>query len=163
MSHRFLLPLSLILMLAANHATARDMSVQVREGQLRSAPSYLSRILQTLPYTQRVTILETSGDWLQVQPLDTATKGWMHQSSLTRKKLALSAGDQDAETGVSTEEQALAGKGFNAQVEKAFKQRNEATRFDWVDRMENLDISIQAIQQFLKAGGLVTTPKGGDA
>lgn len=168
-SLRTLLQPSLIVLLLATPVWAREMSVQVREGKLRSAPSFLSRVLQTLPYTHRVSILETTGDWLQVQPLASSEKGlpsekgWMHTSSLTPRKLVLSPGETDAATGVSTEEQALAGKGFNAQVEKEFKQRNADTCFEWVDRMEKLDVPIPEIQQFLKKGGLITSQKKGDA
>ncbi len=141
---------------------AREMSVQVREGQLRSAPSFLSRVQELLPYTQRVTVLETSGDWLRVQPIDQMDQqGWMHNSALTPKKLALTAGEIDAGTTVTTEEQALAGKGFSAEVEAEYKERNAELRFDWVDRMEQTDVPIDAIQRFLVEGGLLVQQEGG--
>jgi hypothetical protein len=46
----------------------------------------------------------------------------MHSSALTKKKLKLAAGEADAATTVSSEEQALAGKGFNSDVEAKFKE-----------------------------------------
>ena len=135
-------------------ASARELSVQIREGQLRAAPSFLSQIREIVPYTERVKVLAEQGDWMQVQPLASETKGWMHQSALTRKKLALAAGEREAAQTVTTSEQALAGKGFNPQVEAEFRSRNAEAAFQWVDKMEQRKVLPGAIQTFLREGGL---------
>jgi SH3-like domain-containing protein len=124
----------LILIVPTGLLIAREMSVQVREAQLRATPSFLSPVKERIPYTERVNILQEQGDWMHVQPLSVNTQGWMHSSALTRKKLTLTAGDQAATQSVTTDEQALAGKGFNAQVESEYRQRNANLRFEWVDR-----------------------------
>lgn len=133
-------------------AKAKTMSVQVRQGQLRSTPSYLSRVVTTLNYTDRVIILVRKGDWLRVRPEEGKTEGWMHTSTLTKKTLTLKSGDTDATTAVSTEEQALAGKGFNSDVEAKFKENNDSISFEWVDKMEKITIPTPKIISFLKAG-----------
>jgi hypothetical protein len=152
-----------LLLLASVPALAakpKTMSIQVREGQLRSSPSYLSRVVTTLAYTDRVVVLDKKGSWLRVQPESRSTEGWMHESTLTKKTLKLESGDRDATTAVSSEEQALAGKGFNSDVEAKFKERNGEIDFTWVDNMEAITIPAPALVEFLKAGNL-TTEEGG--
>ena len=59
----------------------------------------------------------------------------------------------------SSGELALAGKGFNSEVEAQFKEQNEAVNFAAVDLLEKIRITTRQIQLFLKAGNVV--PKGG--
>ena len=86
--------------------------------------------------------------------------GWVHTSALTKKKIALKAGDQNVQTAASGEELALAGKGFNSDVEADFKAKNRNIDFTWVDKMEKIKIAADAMQQFLQAGG-IQPPEGG--
>ena len=73
----------------------------------------------------------------------------------------LQAGTPTATTAASGDELALAGKGFNSDVEAEFKRRNSEIDFDWVDRMEKISISSEQMQAFLKAGGV--QPQAGGA
>jgi SH3-like domain-containing protein len=141
-------------------AKEKMMSIQVRQGQLRSAPSYLSRVVSTLNYTDRVTVLEDKGAWLRVRPEAGGAEGWMHEASLTKKRLKLAAGAEDATTTVSSEEQALAGKGFNSDVESKFKERNADIDFSWVDKMEKIKIPAKEITKFLESGDVKPTEGG---
>lgn len=140
-------------------ARQKLMSVQLREAQLRSAPAYLSRVLVTVPYTEQVVILEEKADWMRVQ--SGSTEGWMHKTALTEKKLKLTGSGQDAQLAVSTEEQALSSKGFNADVEKQFKERNPKVDFTAVDKMEKLIIPVESVQKFLADGAVQPAPEGG--
>ncbi len=154
--------LAIVLLLATTAvlpAKEKTMSIQIRQGQLRSAPSYLSRVTENLDYATRVTILEEKGTWLRVRPAESTKEGWMHASSLTKKKLKLSAGEADAATAVSSEEQALAGKGFNSDVEAKFKENNAEIDFTWVDKMEKIIIKTPALIKFLEKGD-IKAPKG---
>jgi SH3-like domain-containing protein len=135
-------------------ANAKTMSIQVREGQLRSAPSYLSRVVATLNYATRVTIAEEKGPWIRVQTEDGSQKGWIHKSALTKKRLKLASGEKNASTAVSTDEQALAGKGFNSDVEAKFKKDNAEIDFTWVDKMEKIKVPPKKIKKFLKDGDI---------
>ena len=86
-------------------------------------------------------------------------EGWLHRSALTTNKIVLRAGDQDVRQAASNDELALAGKGFNQEVEDAFKSQNPKVDFSWVDEMEKIVVAPQEMQAFLKAGNV--TPKGG--
>mgnify|MGYP001411010750 CR=1 FL=1 len=107
----------------------------------------------------QVTVMEKKGDWFRVTAPDGAV-GWMHAGALTKSKIRLSAGESDAQTGASSDELALAGKGFNADVEAQFKQQNQKIDFTWVDRMEKIKVSAKESQDFLKAGGLAPEQGG---
>ena len=130
------------------------MSVQVKKGQLRSAPSFLGKIVTTISYTKQVEILEEQGAWLRVVVPGTSTEGWMHSSALTKKKIILKPGAEDISQAASSDEVALAGKGFNAEVEEQFKAENPNVNYNAVDRMEKIVVSQKQMQQFLQRGGL---------
>jgi hypothetical protein len=133
------------------------LTVQVRDGQVRATPSFLGKIIGTLHYGDRVTVLSTNGDWNQVNT--PRVRGWMHRSSTTKSSISLQAGRNNASLAASNDELALAGKGFNKQVESAFKAKNPKMDYAWVDRMENMKVSQEEMARFLDQGGLA--PEGG--
>jgi hypothetical protein len=135
------------------------MSVQVKEAQLRSEPSFLGKIVTTVTYAKQVEVVGEKGDWKNVVVPDTSTKGWMHVSALTKKTILLKAGAEDLKKAASSDEIALAGKGFNQDVEDAFKEENSSVDYDAVDQMEKIVASHPDIEQFLAVGEL--SPEGG--
>lgn len=143
---------------SASAAAPATMSVQVKSGQIRAQPNFLGKVMGTLAYGDQVTVLATQTDWFQVQAASGQT-GWMHTSSLTKKKIVVKAGSQDVNTTASGEELALAGKGFNSDVEADFKSKNKEIDFTWIDRMEKIRIEAATIVAFLKEGGVA--PVGG--
>jgi SH3-like domain-containing protein len=134
-------------------AAPQTMSVQVRAGQLRVTPSFLGKIVATLEYADKVTVAQKQGEWMQVTT-PAGASGWIHQSALSSKRIELKAGSENVQTGASGEELALAGKGFNSDVEADFKKRNQNVDFTWIDRMEKIKIGPQEIIDFLNRGGL---------
>ncbi len=134
-------------------------SVQVRESQLRKTPSFLGKIEASVHYGDRLSVLEQKGAWVKVRT--DAAQGWLHSSALTTKKIALNPNSSDPSRGASSEELALAGKGFTKQVENKYRQQNKNANFDLVDKMETIIISQELIEEFLKAGNL--KPAGGAA
>jgi SH3-like domain-containing protein len=148
------LGLSVILLACAALAEAPvPMSVQVKNGQVLGTPSFLGKVVTHVNYGDRIQVLEQQGDWSKVTAPD-GQSGWMHNSSLTKKKIAMSAGSQNAQTAASGDELALAGKGFNSDVEADFKAKNRNVDFTWVDKMEKIKVQPDSMQQFLKDGGI---------
>jgi SH3-like domain-containing protein len=131
-------------------ATQEFLSVQVKEGHLRSTPSFLGSVLARLAYGDRVELIEDKGAWKQVAIRK--LRGWMHMSALSAKKIALRAGTADVQTGATSSELALAGKGFNAKVEAEFKTKNKNLDYTWIDRMEAFAVNPDQMQAFLKQG-----------
>jgi len=134
------------------------MSVQVKQGVVRSTPSFVGQVVGSLNYGERVTVLEQQPGWIRVSA--SGLTGWMHQSALTSKRIVLTASGTAAPTGASTDELALAGKGFNSDVEAQFKAQNREVDFEAVDRMEKRKATPEEISAFLAEGG-VRPGKGG--
>ena len=145
---------TLVIVFLAAAATAwagnRMMSVQVKAGPVRATPSFVGQIVGNLAYGDRVDVLAERPGWMRVSA--GAVSGWMHQSALTEKRVVLKAGDANVQTGASGEELALAGKGFNSDVEAQFKAQNRDIDFGPVDRMERRNASQGEMAAFLKDG-----------
>lgn len=140
--------------LAATGAwAAKEMSVQVRDGQLRARASFLGAVTGTVAYGDRVTVNQVQAGWCEVATATGAT-GWIHESALTPKRVELSSGAGDARTGASGEEVALAGKGFSKEVEAEYKKQNKDIDYTWVDWMGKQTVANDRLVQFLKEGGL---------
>lgn len=151
--------LTLLLVLSAGASSGGNMMrVQVKDGQVRATPSFLGKVLANLHYGDQVTTSKSSGDWTEVSV--GSVRGWMHSSALTSKNISLQSGGKDAPLAASGDELALAGKGFNEQVEASFKSKNPKLDYTWVNRMEAVNISPEEMQRFLSEGGL--TPQGGN-
>jgi SH3-like domain-containing protein len=144
---------------AAFAAGPATMSVQVKNGQIRSTPSFLGQVIAPLNYGDRVQVLETRKEWSKVTG-PSGQIGWVHGSALTKKKIVMSAGSQDVQTGASGDELALASKGFNSDVEADFKAKNKNIDFVWVDKMEKIKVSPKEMQEFLREGGVKPSEGG---
>lgn len=137
---------------------AATLCVQVQSGQVRSTPSFLGAVVATVGYGLPVEVVSSQGPWCQVKAPD-GTVGWMHETALTAKRASARSGGSTA-TGASGDEMALAGKGFNRDVEAQFKAAHAEADFTWVDRMAALKVSAAEIGRFVSGGGLVQ-PGGG--
>jgi hypothetical protein len=146
--------------LAATAVAAENlMSIQIKKGQLRATPSFLGKIVAELNYAERVAVLEKKETWFRVRASAKNAEGWLHASALTSKKIILRPGATDVSQAASSDELALAGKGFSEQVEGEFKTRNPQLDYAWINQMEQMVVSQDQIEQFIKDGKL--SPKGG--
>ncbi|GAB1483124.1 SH3 domain-containing protein [Treponema sp.] len=142
----------LLALLAASAYAADFAYVQVKETQVRESASFMAKIVATIPYGTKVTVFKTAAAWKQVSLADGKT-GWLSASALSTKALALKAGE-NRDTTASSQEVALAGKGFNAQVEAEYKAGNPALDFASIDRMESIKIAPGQMLEFLNTAGL---------
>jgi SH3-like domain-containing protein len=139
-------------------AAQEFLSVQVREGQLRATPSFLGSVTAVLAYGDRVELLEDKGAWKRIALGGGKVKGWVHESAVSAKRIALRAGTASVQTGATGGELALAGKGFNPRVEAEFRNKNKNLDYAWVDRMETFAVKPAQMLAFLKQGQ-VTPPR----
>ena len=136
------------------------LSVQVKEGELRATPSFLGQIVTRVAYGDRVTVIEDRGTWKKVS-VRSGKQGWMHASALTTKKIALKAGQTNVQTGATQNELALAGKGFNEQVEASYRKENRNLDYTWINRMETFKVSPDQMRSFLAQGNVIPPSEGG--
>ncbi|KAA0876285.1 SH3 domain-containing protein [Nitrincola tapanii] len=130
----------------------KPVSISVKSTQLRREPSFLSPIIRHLEYANLCDLQETRGDWALIRFSN--LEGWVHQSALTSGQIVLSAGASDVQRLASNKEIALAGKGFNAEVEKRYRRMHRGTNYAAVDLMQRRSISIQALSHFIQSGDL---------
>lgn len=128
------------------------MNVQVKDAPLKSAPSFLSSTVSVLHYGKQISLLASDGDWSQVR--SGSMRGWLHSSALSEKTILLTTGTGKAQSGVSSNEVMIAGKGFNAQVESQYRKTNPTARFDQVDAMERDVVSSSNERKFASDGKL---------
>lgn len=146
--------LTLVLLLGAGITCAgaeKLMSVSVRETPLRQSPTFLGKMVMMLNYTDRVEVLEEKAGWARV--VLSGREGWVHLSALSSKNIVLTAGDQNVEQSASSSEVALAGKGFNAQVEAEYSQ-DKGLDYTLVDQMEQVTVTAEDIAAFVQEGAL---------
>ena len=138
---------------------SKSMCVQVKQCQLRNKPTFLAKIVTNLKYGDQVTVENEDQSWAEVKSAG-KLKGWVHISALSEKKIILNPNSKDIKNAASGDEIALAGKGFNEQVEEKYKKNNKKIDFSWVDKMENIVVSQNEMVSFLRQGGMKV--KGGE-
>jgi hypothetical protein len=140
--------------LASAQQAPQLMSVTVKEVPVRDRASFAGKVVGTLAYADRVTVEETKGDWVKVSfaPKKIAS-AWMPKSALQTQAIALKAGDKAVGTSASSGEVALAGKGFNEEVESEYR-KDKKLNYGAVDDMEAYSVAPDSVAQFAKDGGL---------
>ncbi|HUX21577.1 MAG TPA: SH3 domain-containing protein [Spirochaetia bacterium] len=131
---------------------AKVMSVTVKEAPVRATPSFLGKIVADLSYGAQVEVVETQSGWVKVNLPSGQGTGWLHSSELTEQKLAVKSGS-NVNQSASGSEVALAGKGFNKQVEDQYKSEKNLD-YTWVDKMEKISYKPQQLVTFLEEGDL---------
>ena len=142
-----------LLMAVTVWAASDTYSVYVRNGQMRQQPSFLGQVIKELPYGEHVEVISKNPPWLEVKDAAGDT-GWMHISALTSKRIKLQRDDGSAKSSATSDEIALAGKGFNQAMESAMKADSAKTSYEWVDYMEQIVITPAEMEQFLSQGGV---------
>jgi len=150
----------LALSAAAAAEQPKSMSVNVKETQVRATPGYLGKVLGTLAYGDRVQVAQTQQGWVKVSVAGKGLAGWINESALTAKKVVLSSGSSSASQEASSGEVALAGKGFNSQIESE-NRKDDSFDYATVDRMERAVVAPEAVAAFLKDGALAGDAGGG--
>lgn len=135
------------------------LSVKVRSAALRSRPSFLGRRIAHLPYGSQVRVLTKRGSWIEVLD-EKGRRGWVHFSALTKRKIIMRAGSERISPTASKEELTLATKGFDERVERNYRKLKPSLDFRWVDWMEEIKVSFEAMQSFLLEGKLAPREGG---
>lgn len=140
---------AVLLLVTTAWAVSKTLTVQVREVQMRTAASFTSGLGSTLHYGQVVSVLESKGSWYHVD--SGSGQGWVQQSALTDQRIGLSAGGQDVGAGVGDREVTMAGKGFNAQTEQAYRA-DHPDGYAKVEEMLRFNYPPDVLAAFLRDG-----------
>jgi ABC-type long-subunit fatty acid transport system fused permease/ATPase subunit len=125
------------------------MYVAVKTIELKSSTGFFASAKGTLAYGATVTVLQINGKWAEVRSAaNSSVSGWTTILNLSAKRIV-----SGATSGATASEVALAGKGFNQEVENAYKAKGSLNYAD-VDRTEAQKVTKKELQDFITAGRL---------
>jgi len=104
---------------------AETLLIKVQSTSLRKRPEFYAPVVAKLYYGQKVTKLAEEGGWVQVRTDD-----------------------------ASSQEVALAGKGFTKDLEKAFREKNKGLNYAQVEKMLRIKVTLSELKRFLREGKL---------
>ena len=132
-------------------AGSQIVTVMHKKTSIRSDKQFFAPAVATANYGDQLAVTGEKGGWYQVTA--GGKKGWVHGSATAAGAVAVSSA-QFAQGGVSGEDVALAGKGFNEKVEKEYQQKNPKLNFKAVDMMEKLAVDEKHQAKFIAEGKL---------
>jgi hypothetical protein len=125
------------------------MYVAVKTVELKSGTGFIASAKGTLKYGASVSVLQIDGRWAEVRSVGSSSvSGWTTTANLSAKRIVSSN-----TSGATTSEVALAGKGFNQEIENAYKSDGRLNYAD-VDRAEAQNVSKQELRSFIVDGHL---------
>jgi uncharacterized protein YgiM (DUF1202 family) len=123
--------------------------VSAKTVNVKSSTGFFASTRGRLAYGDQVTVLQVNGKYAEVRASGNSVSGWVAVSNLSSKRI-VAAGSG---SGASASEIALAGKGFNQEVENAYKARENLNYAD-VDKTEAIAVSQDDLYQFVTEGHL---------
>lgn len=129
-----------------------SMNVQVREAIVRATPNYMGASTGKVVYGGQVNVVSEEGNWYKIEN----PAGWVPKSAITKHKIAVNPDQKFTSMETKHDEVALAGKGFNPQVEAQYKKDNAslAAAYADVDKIEKLTASEAELETFQATGKL---------
>jgi len=134
---------------AAQLARGGTLYVAIKTVSLKSSTGFFASNRGTLNYGDRVTVLQIDGRFAEVRSVTNASlTGWTASANLSARQIV--PGNTAT---VSVRETAMAGKGFNQEVEDSYKKQGNLNYAD-VDRVEAITVSEANFRRFLEEGHL---------
>lgn len=152
-----------LLLLPPALTAAGTVVVVVKETAIRADRKFFAPTQGVAHHLDRLDVLEEASGWFRVR--QGSTTGWVHGSAVSTSAgsdsgsnvdsaLHTLAGSDTKGHGYTQDEVALAGKGFNPDVEQNYRSRNPQAEFAAVDRMERQQVSRKELLRFAEAGKL---------
>jgi uncharacterized protein YgiM (DUF1202 family) len=155
---RFGIPLVLLFLVLPAHPADhpnQEMVVQTKDCVIRSGPSFLSQPAGNLKYGDAISVVEDNGPWRKVSFPGGKLSGWIHITALSPPKAEFKSGTSQASARVSSGEVALAGRGFDAEVEAKLRQTKKDLNYQAVDRIEASGVKQADVVVFANVGKLL--------
>lgn len=135
-----------------------SLTVTKKETKLRSQKRLFAPGVADLREGDRVALVTKDGAWLSVTYRGSGgdVTGWLHESDVSAKKDVRLSGQGIREKYTVSEAEA-ARKGFNPQVEKAYRDGNPSLEpaFALVDAVQALTVPEAEVERFLREGRLL--------
>jgi hypothetical protein len=142
-----------IIAFTAASSAGQTLMVTIKQVSIRADKQFYAKAVAEARYQDKLEVVKQQGDWYLVT--FSGAQGWVHNSSVgAAGKSAPGASTAVASSKVSDEDVALAGKGFNAQVEGDYKKKNPNLNFAAVDALEKINVADKDAADFMQAGHL---------
>jgi uncharacterized protein YgiM (DUF1202 family) len=157
-SWRYLLALGLALvLLMPGTCWGEVLKVTQPNQSLYPEPDFASTPVASVPEGAEVNVETQAGDWYKVEYEGKA--GWLNRQAFGKPQASsgfslpgLLTGKPVKET--SSDEVALAGKGFTPEVENSYRSKHPEMNFAQVDKIESFTVPPAKLQAFIKEGDL---------
>jgi len=140
----FLLPTSVV-----SSETARIIT---KENALREQCRFFSPVKARVQYADVITVISKEGDWYRAS--FKGIEGCIHKNAIEEKSFNLSGISGTEKRSATNTEVALAGKGFNPQVESSYRRSHPEMNLRAVDLIEGYTVSETELLDFIIKGGL---------
>ena len=145
----FCLCICIAIIVPAQARRGGTMFVATKTLALRSSTGFFASTRATLEYGAQVTVIQINGKWAEVRSAaNSSLTGWTATANLTARRIVEGAGAT-----ASAQEIALAGKGFNQEVENAYRAGGRLNYAD-VDKTEEIEVTLEELRQFILEGRL---------
>ena len=125
------------------------MWVAVRSLDVKASTGFFAATRSRLPYGTQVSILRINGSWSEIRSAaNSSINGWVKTASLSSRRLV-----EGGATSATASEVALAGKGFNQEIENTYRESG-SYNYNAVDNLEALQVSPEDLRAFLEEGRL---------
>ncbi|MBQ4378952.1 MAG: hypothetical protein II821_07140 [Treponema sp.] len=140
------------LVFAASFKNGAKVYVSVKSAVLKDGTGLFAKSVGKVSYGDNLIVVESGSKKTKVRlSSNSSLAGWIPNGSLTTKKISKSGGSS---VNASSNELALAGKGFSAEAEKAFKSSNGNLDYAKVDEIEKITVSENELSEFITEGHL---------
>ena len=140
---------------AAQASAGGTMYVAINTIDLKSGTGLFANTVGQLKQGDRVTVIQVSGRFLEIQSAaNSSIKGWVPTADLSARQVV--AGTSSTAT---AREVAMAGKGFNQEVETSYRSTNAELNYEDVDRVEAITVNQTDLERFLREGRLASGDK----
>ncbi|MCL2008052.1 MAG: hypothetical protein FWG77_08210 [Treponema sp.] len=137
---------------SAQISTGSTAWVSARTVTLKSSTWFFASNRGSVSYGDQVSVIQLSGNWAEVRSTtNPSLTGWMAAANLSTRRIIPTEGPG----GATASEVALAGKGFDRDIENAYRARGHLNYSD-VDRTEGLNVAESELLRFLTEGRLAT-------
>ncbi|MCL2806447.1 MAG: hypothetical protein FWD26_10960 [Treponema sp.] len=134
---------------AAQVSRGGTLYVAVKTVDLKSSTGFFASNRGRLNYGDRVTVISVSGRFVEVRSAaNSSVTGWTPSANMSVRQVV--SGTTSTAT---ASEVALAGKGFNQEVEQSYRAQQNLNYAD-VDRVEAVTVDLNALRRFLEEGRL---------
>ena len=157
-SARYLLALGLALVLLGPAICWGEVLKVTQPNQsLYPDPDFASTAVAPVPVGAEVNVERQAGDWYKVEYQ--GKTGWINRQAFPAPQAASKFSLSGLLTGApvkqtSSDEVALAGKGFTPEVESGYRSKHPEMNFAQVDKIESFKVDSATLQAFIKEGDL---------